>query len=202
MGQGKDSLPEPTGGLEGLIERAGGPGSGKPPVHKWNPPYHGAIDMRIADDGQWYYRGTPIRREALVRLFASVLRRDDDEYVLVTPVEKVGIVVEDVPFVAVEMQSDERNGQPVLSFRTNVGDVVSVDEDHPMRFVTEPENGGLKPYILVRDRLEARLARPLLYDLADAGTIENVANAAYFGVWSSGEFYPMAPESDIAEFME
>lgn len=191
-----------SGGLEALIQRAGGLGGGKPPVHLWNPPHCGAIDMRIAADGLWYYMGTPIRREALVRLFASVLRKDDDEYVLVTPVEKVGIIVEDAPFVAVEMQTTNENGVQILTLRTNVGDVVTVGNDHPLRFEDEKDTDGLKPYVLVRDRLEAKLARPLLYELADIGVIENLEDGSYFGVWSAGSFYPMVPESAIAEFME
>lgn len=198
-----DGKPRQTsGGLEALVQRAGGLGGDKPPVHKWNPPHGGAIDMRIASDGSWHYLGSPISREALVRLFASVLRRDDDDYVLVTPVEKVGIVVEDAPFVAVEMQVSDDEGRQVLTLRTNVGDVVTVDGAHPLRFVNEKDTEGLKPYVLVRDRLEAKLARPLLYELADIGVIESQGEGAYFGVWSSGDFYPMAPESDIAEFME
>lgn len=190
------------GGLEALIRRAGGLGARKPPVHKWNPPHCGVIDMRIAADGLWYYMGTPIGREPLVRLFASVLRRDGEEYVLVTPVEKVGIVVEDAPFVGVELQVTRRDDIQVLTVRTNVGDVVTVDDGHPLRFEDEEGTEGLKPYVLVRDRLEARLARPLLYELADIGVVEETANGRYFGVWSSGAFYPMVPETDIAEFME
>lgn len=190
------------GGLEALIQRAGGLGVGKPPVHLWNPPHCGAIDMRIASDGKWYYMGSPIGREALVRLFASVLRRDDDEYVLVTPVEKVGIVVEDAPFIAVEMQVSMDEDRQVLTLRTNVGDVVTVGDTHPLRFEDEKATQGLKPYVFVRDRLEAKLARPLLYELADIGVIESLEDEAYFGIWSSGCFYPMVPESDIAEFME
>ncbi|MEM1045804.1 MAG: DUF1285 domain-containing protein [Pseudomonadota bacterium] len=189
-------------GLEALITRAGGLDAVKPPVHKWNPPHGGVIDMRIAADGLWYYRGSSIGREALVRLFASVLRKDGDKYVLVTPVEKVGITVEDAPFVAVELQvvGDGENQRMVL--RTNVGDVVTIGKQHPLRFEAERGTGGLKPYVLVRDRLEARLARPLLYELAEIGVIEKVSDAPYFGVWSTGEFYPMAPESEISEYLE
>lgn len=191
-----------SGGLEALVQRAGGLGGDKPPVHKWNPPHRGAIDMRIASDGSWHYMGSPISRDALVRLFASVLRRDGDDYVLVTPVEKVGIVVDDAPFLAVEMQASGDDGEQVLTMRTNVGDVVTVGPDHPLRFENETETDGLKPYVLVRDRLEAKLARPLLYELAEIGVIESREEGAYFGVWSSGCFYPMVPERDIAEFME
>lgn len=198
-----DNEPGPiSGGLEALIERAGGLGGSKPPVHQWNPPHRGAIDMRIASDGAWHYMGSPINREALVRLFASVLRRDDNEFVLVTPVEKVGIVVEDAPFIAVEMQTSDENDQQVLTLRTNVGDVVTVGPDHPLKFEDEKDTEGLKPYVLVRDRLEAKLARSLLYELADIGVIESLSDGRFFGVWSSGAFYPMVAESEIAEFME
>lgn len=190
------------GGLEALIARAGGLGGGKPPIHKWNPEHCGVIDMRIASDGLWYYMGTPIGREALVRLFASVLRKEGDEYVLVTPVEKVGIVVEDAPFVAVEMQVTKQQENQTLTLRTNVGDIVTVDRDHPLRFEDEEGTEGLKPYVLVRDRLEAKLARPLLYELADIGVIEATDDGPYFGVWSAGIFYPMVPESEIADFLE
>lgn len=199
---GNQAFKQIPGGLEALIARAEGLDAGKPPVHKWNPPHGGAIDMRIAADGLWYYDGTSIRREALVRLFASVLRKDGDDYVLVTPVEKVGITVEDAPFVAVELQvvGPGQNQQMVL--RTNVGDVVTVGKRHPLRFEAEQGTGGLKPYVLVRDRLEARLARPLLYELADIGVIEKVSDTPYFGVRSAGEFYPMVPESEISEYLE
>ncbi len=195
-------LGQVPGELEALIARAGGLGALKPPVHKWNPPHSGAIDMRIAADGLWYYRGSSIGREALVRLFASVLRKDGDDYVLVTPVEKVGITVEDAPFVAVELQVVGTGKTQQLVLRTNVGDVVSVGKQHPLRFEEEKATEGQKPYVLVRDRLEARLARPLLYELAEIGVIEKVSDTPYFGVWSTGEFYPMVPESEISEYLE
>nr|WP_281261786.1 DUF1285 domain-containing protein [Breoghania corrubedonensis] len=151
--------------------------------------------MRIAADGSWYYMGTPINREALVRLFSTVLRRDGDgEYYLVTPVEKIGITVEDAPFLAVEMHARGEGKDQVLTFRTNVGDVVEAGADHALRFVEEEETGGLIPYILVRGRLEAKLARPLLYELADLATETAGDGAARFGVWSGGCFFEMHPQ--------
>ncbi len=152
-------------GLAALAAQAGRPAPERP-VERWDPPHCGAIDMRIATDGTWHYRGSPIGREALVRLFASVLRREPaGEYVLVTPVEKVAIEVEDAPFVAVEMAVEGEGEDQSLTFRTNVGDIVTAGPDHKLRFEVEPGTGGLKPYVHVRGRLEALLARQLVIDL-------------------------------------
>jgi hypothetical protein len=188
------------GGLAGLMARLGGEagGRGPAPVERWNPPFCGDIDMRIAGDGTWFYCGTPIGREAMVRLFASVLRCDDDgRTYLVTPVEKCGITVDDVAFVAVEMQSTGDGRDRVLGFRTNVGDRVVVDADHPLRFAVDAVNGGLKPYVKVRGRLEARLARPVLYDLVALGESETVDGRDWFGVWSSGRFWAIVPADEL-----
>jgi uncharacterized protein len=136
-------------------------GRALPPVERWNPPYCGQIDMKIARDGRWFYMGTPIARPALVRLFSTILRKDGDEHVLVTPVERVGIIVEDAPFLAVEM---ERTGDS-LAFRTNLDDVVVAGPDHPIRFEIG-EGGGLKPYLRVRGDLWALLTRTLAQDVA------------------------------------
>lgn len=189
-----------AGGLAGLMARLGAEagGRGPAPVERWNPPFCGDIDMRIAADGTWFYCGTPIGREAMVRLFASVLRRDEDgRTYLVTPVEKCGITVDDVPFVAVEMQVEGAGRDRVIGLRTNVGDRLVVDADHPLRFVVDPANGGLKPYVRVRGRLEARLARPVLYELAALGEIETVEGRDWFGVWSSGRFFAIVPAEEI-----
>ncbi|WP_373505566.1 DUF1285 domain-containing protein [Aestuariivirga sp.] len=167
---------------------------GPPPVHLWNPPFCGDIDMRIAQDGTWFYMNSPIGRKPLVQLFASVLRHDEDgHYFLVTPVEKVGIRVDDAPFTAVRMQVAGEGEAQVISFETNVDDEVTVDETHPLRFAPEEGTGGLKPYVLVRARLEALVSRALFYDLAAAGTVKD----GWFGVWSSGQFYPMQKASEI-----
>ena len=171
---------------------------GLPPVHLWHPENCGELDIRIAADGQWFYMGTPIERQRLVRLFSTVLRHDDDgRHYLVTPVEKIGIAVEDAPFVAVEMAVDGKGRDQRISLRTNVDDVVSVDEDHPLRFVEQEETGGLKPYVLVRGRLEALLSRAIFYDLVELGATEAQKGVEMFGVWSAGTFFPMAPAAEI-----
>lgn len=201
MGEKRDTSGAAAGeGLAGLMARLGGEagGRGPAPVERWNPPFCGDIDMRIAADGTWFYGGTPIGREAMVRLFASVLRKDEDgRTFLVTPVEKCGITVDDVAFVAVEMQAEGEGAAGVIGFRTNVGDRVAVDADHPLRFVVDRDNGGLKPYVRVRGRLEARLARPVLYDLVALGETHAIDGRDWFGVWSSGRFFGIVPADEI-----
>ncbi|MGZ9125939.1 MAG: DUF1285 domain-containing protein, partial [Candidatus Binatia bacterium] len=142
------------GGLDGIaamLPRGDGKGSGKglPPVHLWNPPFCGDIDMKIAADGTWFYQKTPIGRPALVKLFASVLKREGDSYFLVTPVEKVGLVVEDAPFLAVELSVTNGEGGRVLRFRTNVDDWVEAGPGHALRFDEDTANNGLKPMLHV-----------------------------------------------------
>lgn len=184
-------------GLEALIGRAGD-GRGPAPVERWEPEHCGKLDIRIARDGLWYYMGSPIGREPLVRLFASVLRKDaDGTTCLVTPVEKIEITVEDVPFIGVEMHAAGTGRDQVLTVRTNVGDVVGVDADHPMRFEPEEDTDGLQPYVLVRGRLEARLSRPLLYELVEHGTTETRDGTDWFGVWSGGLFFPMMRQAEL-----
>ncbi|PSJ60618.1 DUF1285 domain-containing protein [Kumtagia ephedrae] len=185
-------------GLSALIGRATRAGKGPPPVERWNPPFCGDLDMEIRADGTWFYLGTPIGRMPLVQLFSSVLRKDDDgKTYLVTPVEKVGIRVADAPFVAVEMNvSGEGDGQ-VITFRTNVGDVVEAGPGNPLRFVDEPETGGLKPYVLVRGRLEALLARPVMYELVSHGEEIDVGGVPTFAVRSKGEVYPIMPAEHL-----
>jgi hypothetical protein len=180
-------------GLAALVARAGS-GRRAPPVERWDPPDCGAIDMAIDFDGGWSYMGSPIGRPALVRLFASVLRREPDgRHVLVTPVEKVTIRVADAPFVAVEMHAEREGMAQRLTFRTNVGDVVAAGPDHPLRFVLKPGRGDLMPYLHVRGGLEARLARPLLYELVERAS--ELAGRA--GVFSGGRFFPF-PEAEDA----
>lgn len=147
--------------------------------------------MRIAADGTWFYRQTPIGRPALVRLFASILKREGDCYFLVTPVEKCGIAVDDAPFLAVELRAEATGGGRALHFRTNVDDWVTCGRDHPLRFEAQPD-GGLKPYLHVRRGLWAKVTRSLLFDLVDLGEEREVAGSAQFGVASGGEFYAMA----------
>jgi len=141
---------------------------GLPPVEKWNPPFCGDIDMRIKRDGSWWYLGTPIGRKPLVRLFSTILRKDpDDKYYLVTPVEKVGITVEDAPFVAVSCEVKSTADGQVLCFTTNVEDEVVADELHPIRVEIDPEDEQPAPYILVRKNLEALISRNVFYQLVE-----------------------------------
>src|SRR4051812_43560795 len=157
-------------GLSALISRAARAGKGLPPVERWNPPFCGDLDMEIKADGTWFYLGTPIGRMPLVQLFSSVLRKDaDGRTYLVTPVEKVGIRVADAPFVAVEIDVSGEGEDQVITFRTNVGDVIEAGPERPLRFVDENGTGGLKPYVLVRGRLEALVARPVMYELVGHG---------------------------------
>lgn len=184
-------------GLESLIA-AVGEARKLPPVHLWNPPFCGDIDMRIAADGTWFYLGTPIGRPALVRLFASVLKREGENYFLVTPVEKVGIKVDDAPFLAVEMAVDGEGASRTLSFRTNVDDLVRCDAEHPLRFEPEAHTGGLKPYIHVRRDLWARVTRALFFDLVEMSETRNLNGKEWLGVASAGEFFAMASAESIA----
>jgi hypothetical protein len=191
-----DSLREAgdAGALEAMISRAARAGKGAAPVDKWNPDFCGDLDMRIAADGTWFYMGTPIGRAALVQLFSSVLRKDEDgRTYLVTPVEKVGITVEDAHFIAVEMTVTGQGDTQILTFRTNVGDVVEAGEDHPLRFEDEPATGGVKPYLLVRGRLEALLSRALLYQLVDLGETIRIDGVDMFAVRSKGTVFPIMP---------
>ncbi|MGO4870893.1 MAG: DUF1285 domain-containing protein [Roseiarcus sp.] len=186
----------PEAALGGLHEAAAAQKRGPAPVHLWNPPYCGEIDMRIAADGTWHYCGSPIGRAALVQLFASILRKDEDRYVLVTPVERVGINVDDAPFLCVEMSVQEANGEQALTFRTNVDDVVTVDAEHPLRF----ERGaaeGIKPYVRVRGGLWALVKRALYYDLVALGKVERWHGDDWFGVRSCALFFPMTRASEI-----
>jgi hypothetical protein len=164
---------------------------GLPPVHLWNPPFCGDLDMRIASDGSWYYMGTPIGRPALVRLFSTILKREDGQYFLVTPVEKVGIRVDDAPFMAVEMRRASTAQGPLLQFRTNVDDWVDCDAAHRLRF-ERGEAGGLTPYLHVRADLWAKVTRALYYELVDMGEERMIDGRMMFGVESGGEFFAMA----------
>jgi uncharacterized protein len=173
---------------------------GPPPVHLWNPPFCGDLDMRIATDGTWYYLKTPIGRPALVKLFASVLKREGDKYFLVTPVEKCGITVDDAPFLAVELKAEEGARGRILHFRTNVDDWVACGPDHLLRFEPEAATGGLKPYLHVRRDLWAKVTRTLFYDLVALGEEREIAGNRMFGVASDGEFFVMAPADILREF--
>ena len=172
---------------------------GLPPVERWNPPFCGDLDMRIAGDGTWYYLKTPIGRPALVKLFASVLKREGDKYFLVTPVEKCGITVDDAPFLAVELQVEATSGGRVLHFRTNVDDWVACGPEHPLRFEPEAGTGGLKPYLHVRRDLWAKVTRALFFDLVALGEEREVDGRAMFGVTSMGAFFAMAPADQVRD---
>jgi hypothetical protein len=187
------------GGLENIAATLPR-GKGLPPVERWNPPFCGDIDMRIAADGTWFYQRTPIGRAALVKLFASVLKREGDKYFLVTPVEKVGLRVDDVPFLAVEMSTGLDTSQNrMLSFRTNVDDEVAAGPGHALRFEKEV-TGGLKPYLHVRRDLWAKVTRALFYDLVALGEERDVSGRRMFGIASGGEFFPMAEADTLREF--
>jgi len=172
---------------------------GLPPVDRWDPPFCGDIDMKIEADGTWFYQKTPIGRPALVKLFSSVLKREGDNYYLVTPVEKVGLIVVDAPFLAVELKVERADDQ-ILAFRTNVDEWVEAGPGHALRFVAEPATGGLKPYLHVRRDLWAKVTRALFYDLVELGEERDVAGKRMFGVASKGEFFSMAEASALREF--
>jgi uncharacterized protein len=193
---------KPQGGLDAIAGAARQAGErGLPPVHLWNPPFCGDLDMRIASDGTWFYLKTPIGRHALVKLFASVLKREGDNYFLVTPVEKCGIVVDDAPFLAVELKAEQGERGQVLSFRTNVDDWVTCGAEHLLRFEPEAATGGLKPYLHVRRDLWAKVTRALFYDLVELGEERDVDGVAMFGIASDGEFFAMAPAESLQDLI-
>lgn len=165
----------------------GVPENGAAPVERWDPPFCGDIGLAIRADGTWEYRCSPIRREAMVKLFARVLRKDGDgRTYLVTPVEKVDVAVADAPFMAVEMAVEGSGAGQRITLRTNVDDLVALGPGHPLR-VGFDTSGGHKPYVLVRGRLEALLTRALTYDLAGLA----VEHEGKLGVWSRGQFFAL-----------
>jgi len=168
-------------------------GKGLPPVHLWNPPFCGDLDIRIARDGTWFYLGTPIGRPALVKLFSSILKKEAGKYYLVTPVEKVGIQVDDAPFVAVDV--DHRDGD--LHFTTQVGDTMIAGPDHPIRVERDPETGEPSPYVLVRSNLEALIDRKSFYRLVDLGLHEIWKGESWFGLRSQSTFFPVIPSKEL-----
>ncbi len=187
----------PTG-LDSVVAvvKSQAPGRGLPPVHLWHPSHCGEIDIVIRANGQWIHEGSPIGREALVRLFSTVLRLDPDGYHLVTPGEKMRITVEDAPFVAVSVQrtTDERG--PVLRFITNVGDEVDADAEHPIRVEIAPETGEPRPYVMVRRGLEALIARPVFYELVDMA--DERGDEAVLGVESGGARFELGRAESLA----
>ncbi len=168
-----------------------------PPVDKWNPEYCGEIDLIIKRDGTWFHEGTPIGRARLVRLFSTVLKREGDEYFLVTPVEKLKIIVEDVPFVGVLMNVTGEGAQQSLTFTTNVGDEVTGGPAHKMEFRKASKISAASPYIDVRSGLEARISRAVFYDLVELGERRQMDGTEMFGVWSSDMFFPFGRADEI-----
>lgn len=190
-----------TSSAEGIAEaaRAATNVRGLPPVHLWNPPFCGDLDMRIARDGTWFYLGTPIGRYELVKLFSSVLRKEKDRYYLVTPVEKVGITVDDAPFVAVDFSVQGHRKDQILRFETHVDDFVEAGIDNPIRVERNPETGEPSPYVLVRAGLEALIDRKSFYRLVDLCEHETIEGEEWFGVYSKKQFFPIILSKELNE---
>ena len=197
--QKSDGLKDPgaADNLARAVAAAAKEGKGPPPVHLWNPPYCGDLDIRIGRDGLWWYLGTPIGRVELVKLFASVLKLEDGKYFLVTPVEKIGITVDDAPFVAVDFEVADAGPSQVLTFETNVGDRTVAGPDNPIRVVRDPETGEPSPYVHVRRGLEALIDRKSYYRLVEIGVNEEVDGARWFGLHSGGLFFPIIPSAEL-----
>ncbi len=168
-------------------------------MEKWNPPFCGDIDMRIARDGTWFYLGSPIGRFELVKLFSSILWREGDEYFLVTPVEKVGIQVDDAPFLATDFEVSGEGEAQELTFRTHVGDEAVAGAEHPIRVTRDPETGEPAPYVLIRRNLEALIDRKSFYRLVDLCEHHEQDGQSWFGVWSSGQFFPVIESDALPE---
>jgi len=163
---------------------------GLPPLDSWHPELSGDMDMRISRDGQWIYRGEPMRREALVRLFASILRREaDGEYYLVTPVEKWRIQVEDTPLLAHSLSIEGEGADQVVTLETNVGETLAISPEHPLSVDCYPDSDEPRPVILVRHGVEARLTTAAYYDLAEQLSEEIVDGKPVYGLYSCGNFY-------------
>lgn len=170
-----------------------------PPVHLWNPDFCGDIDMRIARDGTWFYMGTPIGRPRMVKLFSTVLRHDDDDkFYLVTPVEKIGITVDDAPFVAVEATVFGEDEDQTIVFRTNVDEEVIAGPENPIRVEIDSETLEPSPYVLVRDNLEALIGRSVFYQLVDLGEQVERDGQDVLGVWSKGAFFTIGETEEAA----
>jgi hypothetical protein len=194
----EDHKPVTVPTAEGLAAAARGAAArGPAPVHLWNPPFCGDLDIRIARDGTWFYLGTPIGRKPLVRLFSSILKREGDSYFLVTPVEKVGITVDDAPFVAVDFTAEGAGPEQRLTFVTNVGDGAAAGPDNPIRVARDPATGAPSPYVLIRRNLEALIDRKSFYRLVEVGSELEVDGVRQFGVWSDGAFFPFIPADQL-----
>ncbi|MGC6476462.1 MAG: DUF1285 domain-containing protein [Parvibaculales bacterium] len=172
--------------------------TGLPPVEDWNPPYCGDIGLEIRRDGQWFYQGSPIGRKKLVKLFSSILRHDDDgQYYVVTPVEKILVTVEDAPFLVTQMSVSGTDKEQILEFTTLTDDVLRAGASNPLRVEINPDNQEPTPYVRVRGRLDALIARPVFYRLVDLCVEETIDNVEQFGVWSDGVFFAIAPAQDV-----
>ena len=170
---------------------------GRPPVHLWNPPFCGDLDMRIARDGTWFYLGTPIGRAPLVKLFSSILKLEEGRYYLVTPVEKVGIKVDDAPLLAVDFEVTGEGAAQEIRFFTNTEDEVVASAENPLRIVRDPETGEPSPYVHVRAGLEALIDRKSFYRLVDLGEEAELDGTLWFGVRSAGSFFPIIPAAEL-----
>ena len=191
------SDPSAADSLAKVVSQATKGKKGPPPVHLWNPPYCGDLDIRIARNGMWWYLGTPIGRAELVRLFASVLKLEGGKYYLVTPVEKIGITVDDAPFVAVDFRVEGEGAEQVLIFETNVGDHTIAGPENPIRVHRDPETGEPSPYVHVRRGLEALIDRKSFYRLVEIGEHREVDGERWFGVSSGGVFFAIIPSAEM-----
>jgi hypothetical protein len=184
------SGPQKANDLLGQIPKT----KGLPPVHLWNPAFCGDIDMRIARDGTWYYLGTPIGRKPMVKLFSTIIRRDGDDYFLITPVEKVGIKVDDAPFVAISVDVEGEGEAQLLRFTTNVDETTEAGPEHPIRVVIDPDTQEPAPYVHVRTNLEALIHRNVFYQLVELAVSREIDGQRWLGVWSGGEFFRIGLE--------
>ena len=183
---------------ESVLASAGmATGKGPPPLHLWNPAFCGDIDMRIARDGTWFYLGTPIGRPGLVKLFSSIIKREGDAYFLVTPVEKVGITVDDAPFLAIDLEAAGDGHNQRVTFTTQVGDTAVAGPANPLRVMRDAETGEPSPYILIRANLEALIDRKSFYRLIDLCQHTQHQGADWFGLWSDGVFFPIIPSAEL-----
>ena len=182
-----------------MAAKAATKGRGLPPVHLWDPPFCGDLDIRIARDGTWFYLGTPIGRFNLIKLFSSILRKDGEKYFLITPVEKVGIVVDDAPFLGIDFTVSGSDKDQVICFETNVGDYAKLSAENPIRVIRNEKTEEPSPYILIRNGLEALIDRKSFYRLVELGTQEKVDGKNWFGVFSSGTFFPIIQSNELKD---
>jgi len=184
---------KPTADSIATAARMAAKGRGLPPVEQWNPPFCGDLDIRISRDGTWFYMGTPIERPELARVFSTILKREGDKYFLVTPVEKVGITVDDAPFLAVDFHVTGSGSAQVLEFTTSMGDQTKASAENPLRIERDADTGEPAPYVHVRRGLEALIDRKSFNRLIDIGTHHD----GWFGLWSSGVFFPIIKSTEL-----